>query len=263
MNRNRRSLETISGDLLRALRSEAKSVVKVGLLLIEAKEQLDEHGAWLSWLAKNFPGSVRSAQAYMSVGRLAIKYAKLAHLDFTASAPYALAAIDNGAQPEDANAIVEAVLLEAKTGRVNAERVEEIAEAYWRRVEAERAAEDEDAEEEVEAEGEDIEEPPPGAEGCSPPNGDAGKEPPPVPPEGEDPAGVDPPDDSRPPPPPPSLTPKQQALILQFEGFTKGLAGLAARPARGFVASAIPTDVLENVISFVTRILEERRRRHP
>jgi hypothetical protein len=51
-----------------ALRSGLAHALKAGELLIEAKTHT-KHGEWGRWLAENFEGSVRTAQAYMRVAR--------------------------------------------------------------------------------------------------------------------------------------------------------------------------------------------------
>nr|MDQ3302171.1 DUF3102 domain-containing protein [Actinomycetota bacterium] len=51
-----------------ALRSGLRHAVNAGGLLTEAKERVN-HGEWGSWLADNFEGSTRTAQAYMKVSR--------------------------------------------------------------------------------------------------------------------------------------------------------------------------------------------------
>lgn len=51
-----------------ALRSGLRHAVNAGGLLAEAKERVN-HGEWGSWLADNFEGSTRTAQAYMKVSR--------------------------------------------------------------------------------------------------------------------------------------------------------------------------------------------------
>ncbi len=51
-----------------ALRSGLQHAVNAGGLLTEAKERVN-HGEWGSWLADNFEGSARTAQAYMKVSR--------------------------------------------------------------------------------------------------------------------------------------------------------------------------------------------------
>jgi len=49
-----------------ALKSGLAHAAKAGVLLIEAKSHT-KHGEWERWLAENFEGSVRTAQAYMRV----------------------------------------------------------------------------------------------------------------------------------------------------------------------------------------------------
>jgi hypothetical protein len=51
-----------------ALRAGLAHAVRAGELLMQAKA-LCAHGAWLPWLAANFEGSERTAQAYMRVAR--------------------------------------------------------------------------------------------------------------------------------------------------------------------------------------------------
>jgi len=51
-----------------ALRNGLAHAVKAGQLLVEAKTHT-KHGEWGGWLADNFEGSVRTAQAYMRVAR--------------------------------------------------------------------------------------------------------------------------------------------------------------------------------------------------
>jgi hypothetical protein len=51
-----------------ALRSGLRHAVRAGELLTEAKGQV-KHGEWGRWVAENFKGSERTAQAYMRVWR--------------------------------------------------------------------------------------------------------------------------------------------------------------------------------------------------
>jgi hypothetical protein len=51
-----------------AFRSGVEHALRAGELLIEAKESVP-HGSWGAWLADNFEGSARTAQAYMRVAR--------------------------------------------------------------------------------------------------------------------------------------------------------------------------------------------------
>lgn len=51
-----------------ALRKGLAHAVRAGELLVEAKAQV-KHGQWEQWVAQNFEGSARTAQAYMKVAR--------------------------------------------------------------------------------------------------------------------------------------------------------------------------------------------------
>lgn len=51
-----------------AFRSTLEHALRAGELLIEAKDGVP-HGSWEAWLADNFEGSLRTAQAYMRVAR--------------------------------------------------------------------------------------------------------------------------------------------------------------------------------------------------
>ena len=51
-----------------AFRSTLEHALRAGELLIEAKDGVP-HGSWEAWLADNFDGSLRTAQAYMRVAR--------------------------------------------------------------------------------------------------------------------------------------------------------------------------------------------------
>jgi hypothetical protein len=51
-----------------AFRSGVEHALKAGELLLEAKDSVP-HGSWGAWLADNFEGSARTAQAYMRVAR--------------------------------------------------------------------------------------------------------------------------------------------------------------------------------------------------
>jgi DUF3102 family protein len=57
---NHRPLKKIAAELAAKLKREAKCNIEAGALLAEAKEQLDGHGQWLSWLSENFPLSTEA-----------------------------------------------------------------------------------------------------------------------------------------------------------------------------------------------------------
>jgi hypothetical protein len=51
---NARPLATIAAEIATLLKRETKHVIKIGELLAEAQEQLDENEQWLLWLRDNF-----------------------------------------------------------------------------------------------------------------------------------------------------------------------------------------------------------------
>jgi len=123
--RKRRDLELITGDLRDVLAREAKDVVTIGNLLIEARSQLD-HGQWLPWLAGNFSSSARTAENYMAAARFATKYETVADLKLRPSALYLL-----GGELDDPHGlfnrkVVKAILKEAETEWVSATRAYDI-----------------------------------------------------------------------------------------------------------------------------------------
>jgi hypothetical protein len=231
---NRRPLITIAAEIATSLKREVGDVVKTGGLLAEAKEQLD-HGDWLPWLEKNFPPSARSAQRYMAAAEFAAKYDSVAHLHLEVSALFALLEAD-----QDGHfAAVQAALEEAKVTWVSAGRVWSIV-ADLRRAEGPDESGDDDARPSDES----------GEEQLPASDGDGGS-----PKEG----GAPPPDDDRPPPaPPPSLTLRQAAQLQRFESAAKDLLGLAAKPAREFLATAISDFNLETLANFLQQVAREK-----
>jgi hypothetical protein len=83
--KNARPLSKITAEIHRA---DRQSLVTIGRLLTEAKQQLD-HGQWLPYL-KDLHWTARTAQLYMSVAALVTKYEAIAHLEAAPSALYAL-----------------------------------------------------------------------------------------------------------------------------------------------------------------------------
>lgn len=124
MRTNARALSKIEADLEGELKREAESPIKIGRLLIKAKELLDAHGEWLPWLKDHFPHARRTAQNYMAAGRFADKYATVAHLKLTAGALYELAGRDNGGDGE----LVQAVLAKAATTWIDRDDIGAIAD---------------------------------------------------------------------------------------------------------------------------------------
>jgi hypothetical protein len=116
---NRRPLKKIASEIATALKREAKSVIEIGGLLAEAKEQLDEYGRWLPWLSENFALSTRTAQRYLAAHAFAAKYDTVSHLPLTVSGLYALIEADRAGHSE----AVEAALSEAKVGWIEDDRV--------------------------------------------------------------------------------------------------------------------------------------------
>ena len=105
-----------------ALKRETADIIAIGDLLLEAKEQLVQHGEWLRWLEVNFCKSPRTAQNYMGAARFASKYETLSHLKLKASALYWLGGKLDDVTPEEINAILKA----AETEWVDEERASEI-----------------------------------------------------------------------------------------------------------------------------------------
>ena len=100
MSSNARALLKIETDLEGEFKREAASPIRIGRLLIKAKELLTEHGEWLTWLGANFPQARRTAQNYMAAGKFADKYATGAHLKLAPGALYELARIDGDGNGE-------------------------------------------------------------------------------------------------------------------------------------------------------------------
>jgi hypothetical protein len=83
--KNLRPLAEISAEIYR---TERQSVLTLGKLLLEAKEQL-KHGEWLSYL-KSIGWGDRNAQLHMAVARLAANTKLVADLDAAPTALYQL-----------------------------------------------------------------------------------------------------------------------------------------------------------------------------
>jgi hypothetical protein len=109
-----------------ALKSGLAHALKAGELLVEAKGHT-KHGEWGRWLAENFEGSVRTAQAYMRVANNRGELEKrngVAHLSFRNAMKELATSVGDDA---DNNAFY-AELLEIKERREQAETLEEIVE---------------------------------------------------------------------------------------------------------------------------------------
>jgi hypothetical protein len=84
---NVRSLDAIADNINKL---ERGSIIDIGDLLLEAKAQCD-HGQWLGWLSAEFAWSVDSAERYMKVAELAVKFRRLRNLKLAVTTLYELA----------------------------------------------------------------------------------------------------------------------------------------------------------------------------
>src|SRR5262245_33269425 len=57
----------------RWLREAVHKAIRVGELLLQAKEAIGRHGQWTAWLRENITFSDRLAQAYMRLARLPVE----------------------------------------------------------------------------------------------------------------------------------------------------------------------------------------------
>jgi hypothetical protein len=146
-----RELATIAAEIRETYRNDTGNVIKRGNLLLEAKAQV-KHGEWLPWLDENFSMDERTAQRAMAAAKFAAKYDGVSYLNLSVEALYELSAGDYSAK------VVKAVIKEAKTKPVSAQRVWDIEESFTPKLktveelEAQMTAEGE-AEEQREAEG--------------------------------------------------------------------------------------------------------------
>jgi hypothetical protein len=136
-----RNLAAITSELQVAMQTETTSIIAIGGLLLEAKDQL-EHGEWLGWLERNFERSTRTAYNYMSAARAAAKLATIANLGTLKLRQSALYAIGDKLDTEEIHrkwqidappclhddATIAAILKAAETEWITANRANEIAE---------------------------------------------------------------------------------------------------------------------------------------
>jgi hypothetical protein len=132
MKKARRALSAIADDLRLALKRETANIIKIGVLLVEAKDAAG-HGNFLPWLKREFSMSERSAQNYMRASRFAAEWSKsatIADLLLSPSALYLLSGRKSGFLRGifTPNAIA-AVLKEAESRYVDDARCIAIAEA--------------------------------------------------------------------------------------------------------------------------------------
>ena len=124
-----RDIELITTELQAALKREATDVIAIGDLLIEAKEQLLDHGEWLPWLKENFASSKSTAENYMNAARFATKFPAVGNLKLRPSALYRLGqALNDPTGLYDRKAI-KAILKAAETRWINVDEAEAIAES--------------------------------------------------------------------------------------------------------------------------------------
>ena len=112
-----RKLATIVAEIHETNRNDIGNVIRRGNLLLEAKAQLNKHGAWLTWLDQNFSMDARTAQRAIAAAKFAAKYDSKSFLNLTVEALYKLS---SGGYPSKT---VNAVMREAKSKTVNAQRV--------------------------------------------------------------------------------------------------------------------------------------------
>jgi hypothetical protein len=143
-----RDLKAITEELHAALKREKNDFIAIGVLLIEAREEL-EYGEWLPWLAENFGSSTSTAENYMNAARFAVKFPTVRNLKLRPSALYALSGFDSDYEGK----VIAAALSEAETKWVNRDRVEEIWESIFKSERDERQRrENEDKENQEETE---------------------------------------------------------------------------------------------------------------
>ena len=129
MKKQMRDIELITTELQAALKREATDVIAIGDLLIEAKEQLLDHGEWLPWLKENFASSKSTAENYMNAARFATKFPAVGNLKLRPSALYRLGqALNDPTGLYDRKAI-KAILKAAETRWINVDEAEAIAKS--------------------------------------------------------------------------------------------------------------------------------------
>jgi hypothetical protein len=121
--KNARTLSEIA-DAFHSL--ERTSIIDKGDLLIEAKDQVCEHGDWLEWLETEFELSVDTAERLVKAARLSARFRNLRNLKLGKTTLYALA---DHKREEDLPAIIKELAKHATKTRLSprdAERVIEI-----------------------------------------------------------------------------------------------------------------------------------------
>jgi hypothetical protein len=127
VDRRNRTLQVIVDELHSALGREVADVIKIGELLVEAKDQAG-HGEWLPLLGK-LSMSPRTAQRYMKAYEfVGAKNVTVAHLKLSRTALYRLSEDEHWKDDYAREAATDAVLNEAATQWVGDERAIEIIE---------------------------------------------------------------------------------------------------------------------------------------
>jgi hypothetical protein len=219
-----RTLPLIEADLHAALKSETTNKIRIGGLLVEAKQTV-KHGQWLAWLGINFGLSERSAQHYMKASMFATKYESGADLKLRLTAIYALDKYDEET--------VAAVMKVAETEWLNGESVDRVAEAFQLSKEQVGAISAERAEAKVEQEAKAQAE----AEAML---------------------------DAAPPELPPSAAeatlPRDELLTAKFQQAVKMLKGIVTKPAARFVRADYSAADLELIANFLNQVAAEKQR---
>lgn len=132
--KKRRELTVIAEEIRIALKSETANILKLGELLVEAKNSRHiKHGQWLPWLTQNFSMCERTAQKYMGAYRLAAKYesdADFTQLKLSAGALYFLSTSKESRLLKSlvTHEAIVAILKEAETKWVDEDRAYIISE---------------------------------------------------------------------------------------------------------------------------------------
>lgn len=83
-NPSTRSLETIAEEIKKCQDTSDESYLKMGRLLLEAKNRFGKHGEWLKWLQDNVDIPICKVQRLMRVAKwVDSNEAPVPHLDFT------------------------------------------------------------------------------------------------------------------------------------------------------------------------------------
>jgi hypothetical protein len=124
-----RTLEHICGELSLAIQNRTAGMLEIGRLLNEAKDLIDEHGAWLPFL-KRHRIEERTAQRYMRAAKWAADWTgksdNLSDFDLGLITPQAIYALSSGKFSDD---VVEHVISAAQHRHVGIADVQQIAKA--------------------------------------------------------------------------------------------------------------------------------------